>query len=104
MQMDPGYKGGTPSKSPIKSPIKSPPPSNSRDPASVQKRAEVLCLLEHATIILLSQATRYLVDSSVDPHSKQILKKELANELVSLLACVVTMAQTVNIKPMHCKN
>lgn len=80
LQMDPGSKVGTPSKSPIKSP----PPASSRDLASVQKRAEVLCLLEHAIVVLLSQATRYLVDPSVDPHAKQILKKELANELVSL--------------------
>lgn len=79
--MDPGCKVGTPSRSPVKSP----PPASSRDLASVQKRAEVLCLLEHAIIVLLSQATRYLVDPSVDPHAKQILKKELANELVSLL-------------------
>ena len=32
--------------------------------------------------LLLSQATRYLVDPSVDVHDKQVLKKELANELV----------------------
>ncbi|KAL5487078.1 hypothetical protein EMCRGX_G019637 [Ephydatia muelleri] len=77
IKMDPGCKVGTPSRSPVKSP----PPASSRDLASVQKRAEVLCLLEHAIIVLLSQATRYLVDPSVDPHAKQILKKELANEL-----------------------
>ena len=80
--MDPRYKGGTPSKSPIKSP----PPTGSRDVATIQKRAEVLCLLEHATIVLLSQSTRYLVDPAIDPHAKQILKKELANELVSQFA------------------
>lgn len=69
-QLDP-HKVGTPSRSPSKSPL------------HIQKRTEYLCLLEQAVILLLSQSTRYLVDPSIDVHDKQVLKKELANELVS---------------------
>ena len=69
---------GTPSKSPNKS------PAHPRTIANAQKRSDLLCLLEHSVIMLLSQATRYLVDYSVESHDKQVLKKELANELVSL--------------------
>ena len=36
-------------------------------------------------LLLLSQAVRYLIDPSVDEHDKQLLKRELSSELVSLL-------------------
>ena len=57
-------------------------PSINRSPASLQKRAELLGFLEQAVVVLLSQATRYLIDPSVLSHDKLQLKKELANELV----------------------
>lgn len=34
-------------------------------------------------MVLLSQALCYLANPSTDTHDKQVLKKELANELVS---------------------
>ena len=70
---------GTPSKSPSRS------PGQQRTPlaSSQRKRAEYLCLLEHAVMVLLSQALCYLANPSIDTHDKQVLKKELANELVS---------------------
>ena len=34
-------------------------------------------------MVLLSQALCYLANPSIDTHDKQVLKKELANELVS---------------------
>lgn len=66
---------GTPSRSPTKS------PSMPRSAASAQKRAEYLCFLEQVVVVLLSQATRYLVDPATPTHDKLQLKKELANEL-----------------------
>ena len=36
-------------------------------------------------LLLLSQAVRYLIDPTVDHHDKQLLKRELSSELVSLL-------------------
>ena len=53
-----------------------------RSAASTQKRAEYLCFLEQVVVVLLSQATRYLVDPATPTHDKLQLKKELANELV----------------------
>ena len=57
--------------------------SLSRSQSSVEKRAGLVCLLEQAVFLLLSQATRFLVDPSLDDHDKQLLKKELGSELVS---------------------
>lgn len=80
--MDPP-RAGTPSRSPVRS------PSINRSPASLQKRAELLGFLEQAVVVLLSQATRYLIDPALQSHDKLQLKKELANELVSaFLTCL----------------
>ena len=49
----------------------------------MQKRAELLGFLEQAVVVLLAQATRYLIDPAVPSHDKLQLKKELANELVN---------------------
>ncbi len=75
-QLDP-HRVGTPSRSPSKSPM------HPHALASAQRRAEYLYLLEQVVILLLSQSSRYLVDPSIDVHDKQVLRKELAHELVS---------------------
>ena len=68
------HKLGTPFRSPSRSP---------RAAVVNKKKTDYLLFLEQAVFLLLSQATRYLIDPSVDIHDKQVLKKELANELVS---------------------
>ena len=40
--------------------------------------------MEQVVLLLLSQAVRYLIDPTVDDHDKQLLKRELSSELVSL--------------------
>ena len=72
-QLEP-HKLGTPYRSPSRSP---------RAAVVNKKKTDYLLFLEQSVFLLLSQATRYLVDPSVDVHDKQVLKKELANELVS---------------------
>ena len=81
-QLEP-HRVGTPSKSPGRSPSTSSLPH----PHSLThyKRGVYLCFLERAILLLLSQATLYLVDPSVESHDKQVLKKKLANELVSVM-------------------
>lgn len=54
-----------------------------------QKRLEYLGFLEQAVMVLLCQATRYLIDPAVQSHDKLQLKKELANDLVG--PCHVTI-------------
>ena len=39
--------------------------------------------MEQVVLLLLSQAVRYLIDPTIDDHSKQLLKRELSSELVS---------------------
>ena len=68
------HKLGTPFRSPSRSP---------RAAVINKKKTDYLLFLEQAVFLLLSQATRYLIDPSIDIHDKQVLKKELANELVS---------------------
>lgn len=69
-------------------------PSFSRSPdAILQKRTEYLCFLEQAVVVLLSQATRYLIDPAVQPHDKLQLKKELANELVRINHMTMIISQ-----------
>jgi len=41
--------------------------------------------MEQVVLLLLSQAVRYLIDPTVDSRDKQLLKRELSSELVSLL-------------------
>ena len=45
-------------------------------------------MLEQAVVLLMSQSLRYLLEGEeggggVDPHDKQVLRKELVSELVS---------------------
>ena len=46
-------------------------------------------------MVLLSQALCYLANPSIDTHDKQVLKKELANELVSCNHMTLTQSQYV---------
>ena len=66
---------------PLPLPLRSP---SGRSPTNIQQtRTKYLGFLEQAVIVLLSQATRYLIDPEVSTQDKLQLKKELANELVS---------------------
>ena len=80
-QLEP-HRLGTPYRSPSRSP---------RAAAVNKKKGDYLLFLEQSVFLLLSEATRYLVDPSVEVHDKQVLKKELANELVSCLQGYVCM-------------
>ena len=77
LQLEP--RVGTPSKSPSKS-------SPSRQRLAVpggQRRGEILCLLEHAVVLCVGQALCLLSDPALSSHDQQLLRKELANEMVS---------------------
>lgn len=96
MQLDPRRLSVTPSKSPglsstspVKSPITPAPPHSSHTGtggtylvSAHQRRCKILFLLEKTVALLISQSLRYLLDASVSPHDKQVLKKQLASELV----------------------
>lgn len=101
LQLDPRRSSLTPSKSPghlssspLKSPVTPALPRSSRYggvgggvyvTSAHQRRCEILFLLEQAVVLLMSQSLRYLLDGSVDPHDKQVLRKELAGELVGIV-------------------
>ena len=96
MQLDSRRLSTTPSKSPgrlattspQKSPVTpaTPHPSGGEGPGGAssahQQRCEVLYMLEQIVVLLMSQSLRYLLDGSIDPHDKQLLKKQLAAEMV----------------------
>lgn len=46
-------------------------------------RTQLFWVMEQVVLLLLSQAVRYLIDPTIDDHSKQLLKRELSSELVS---------------------
>ena len=48
--------------------------------------------MEQVVLLLLSQAVRYLIDPTVDSRDKQLLKRELSSELVSLLTFSLPLA------------
>ena len=79
LQLDPPHKVGTPSK---KSPSKSSPSRPRLGAPGDHKYREALCLMEHAIVLCMGQALCLLSGHTPSSHDQQLLRKELANEMV----------------------
>ena len=66
------------SSSPVKSPTSASTPI---------RRAWVMFVLENALYLIMSQAVRYLREPAMSSRDKQLLKRELSAELVSIETC-----------------
>ncbi len=82
------YITAHPPQTDISSPTKSLSHASS---VSGRRKARLVLLLEVGVSLTLSQGTRYLVDPSLDNHDKQLLKKELASELVRPRPHIITI-------------